>query len=248
MNIIVDNLDTKVEVSGGGLSILMLHGWKDSLDTFDTLTSDLEQDFKVIRIDLPGFGGTQAPNEPWTTSRYADFVAKTLLKLEENEIYAVIAHSMGARIAINMLARRAIEAEKLILIAGAGIPASDSRKNTLNALAKGGKALSSILPASGQEKLRQQFYKMSGSDYLGAGELTETFKLLVNEDSREYAKDIRIPTLLIYSDNDKLTPLSFGEQYQELIPSARLENVGSLGHNIHKNDPEKVVGLIRDFL
>ncbi len=249
MNLITEKLDIRVKVSGGGLPILMIHGWKDSLDTFDTLTEELEQDYKIIRIDLPGFGKSQSPAEPWGSSEYADFVSKVLLKLEESELYAVIVHSMGARIMINALARRAVVTEKFIIIAGAGIPQKKGIKNqSFNVLAKGGKIASSILPDAQQKKLREKLYKTADSDYLGAGELEETFKKLVAEDSRRYAPDVHAKTLLIYSSNDRQIPVADGEEFAQLIPNSELVVVEKLGHNIHKNDPEKVLELIKEFL
>jgi len=250
MNLIIDDIDTRVEVSGGGLSLLMIHGWKDSLETFDELTKELENDYKVIRLDLPGFGGSQAPPEPWGASQYADFISKTLLKLEEPEIYAIIVHSMGARIAINALGRRAISADKLVIMAGAGIPdRTRSNKTIMATLAKSGSAVASVLPKDTQKKLRRKFYKMTGStDYLDAGAMRDTFLKLVAEDSRKYATDVHAETLLIYSSNDRFTPPEYGEQFAELIPNSKLVIVEDLGHNIHKNDPKKILSLIEEFL
>lgn len=249
MNLITEKLDIRVKVSGGGLPILMVHGWKDSLDTFDDLTKELEQDYKIIRLDLPGFGKSQAPAKPWGASEYADFVSKVLLKLEESELYAVIVHSMGARIMLNALGRRAITTERFIIIAGAGIPQKKSVKShSLSVLAKGGKIASAVLPEAQQKKLREKLYDVANSDYSGAGELEETFKKLVAEDSRRYAPDVHAKTLLIYSTNDKLTPVADGEEFAEIIPNSELVVVENLGHNIHKNDPEKVLELIEEFL
>ncbi len=249
MNIIVDNLDTHVEVSGGGLAVLMVHGWKDNLNTFDLLTNELENDFKIIRIDLPGFGSSQMPPEAWSVSQYSDFIEKTLLKLEENELYAAIGHSMGGRVLLNAVGRRVIDPTKLILIASAGIPdTGGTKKAAFKTIAKGGRLAVSVLPKAQQDKLRSKLYRAADSDYGDAGELGEIFKKMVAEDSRKYAPEVRSETLLIYSSNDKLTPPSFGEEFKELIPSSRLEIPGSYGHNIHKNKPEVVLELLRGFL
>jgi len=70
----------------------------------------------------------------------------------------------------------------------------------------------------------------------------------VAEDSRKYATDVHAETLLIYSSNDRFTPPEYGEQFAELIPNSKLVIVEDLGHNIHKNDPEKILGLIEEFL
>ncbi len=249
MNLIVDNLDTRVKTSGGGLVVLMLHGWKDSLETFDYLAENLQRDYKIVRIDFPGFGGSQASSEPWGSTQYADFIKRTLEKLDIDDVYAVVTHSMGSRVILNALGRKVLEIEKLVIISGAGVPNQGGiTRSAWAAVARGGRVVASVLPKAQQRKLKKKLYGISGSDYLGAGELEETFKLIIAEDSRQYAPNVHAETLLMYSNNDKLTPLANGRELEELIPNAKLVMMGNLGHNMHKENPEKTLNVIKDFL
>src|SRR3989338_8464939 len=101
---IVDNLATEYADQGQGPVILMLHGWGGSLHGFDLLVNDLVQNHRVIRLDLPGFGGTDAPTETWNLDNYISFTKNFVNKLFPvdpsspgssgwNSIEAIIGHS-----------------------------------------------------------------------------------------------------------------------------------------------------------
>ena len=74
MKVIVNNLATEFEDEGTGPVLLFLHGWKDSLKTFAPLVPGLASDYRVVRLDLPGFGGSEMPSRPWSVSDYVAFV------------------------------------------------------------------------------------------------------------------------------------------------------------------------------
>ena len=59
---------------GNGPVVLFLHGWGAPVSTYCLLTDHLSGYCRVIAPDLPGFGGSEEPEEPWTVDRYADFV------------------------------------------------------------------------------------------------------------------------------------------------------------------------------
>lgn len=65
MNIVVDNLLTNYTLSGKGKLVLVLHGWGDSVRGVAGLQKALSADYKVLALDLPGFGGSQAPTSAW---------------------------------------------------------------------------------------------------------------------------------------------------------------------------------------
>ncbi len=80
-------------------------------------------------------------------------------------------------------------------------------------------------------------------------ELKETFKLTVRQDIQVDASHIDLPTLLIYGDEDKATPLeNDGKKLHKLIKGSRLESVSGADHFVHHAAPERVRSLILDFL
>lgn len=248
MKMIVDGLAVNYEDQGNGKSLLLLHGWQQDLGTFDQLNSLLEKNFRVIRLDLPGFGDSELPKETWGVNDYAKFVRAFCDKLDvEPEIIA--GHSFGGRVAIVLAGNEILHPRKVILIDSAGISHTGSLRNqALKAVAKTGKAVLS-LPGlkSLQKPLRKKLYDKAGnSDYLSAGPLKKIYQETIQQDLTGVAAKISQPTLLIWGNADTETPLVEGEQLAGLIEDSRLE-VMEGGHFIYLDYPKDVARLIKEF-
>jgi len=249
MQVIVDSQLAHYETHGRGETILLLHGWADSAAGLAGLQKALAKKYKVIALDLPGFGGTQAPDGVWGLDEYAQFVGKFLAKIDATKLKAIVGHSNGGAIAIRGIARGWLQADRLVLLASAGVRGEyEGRTKALRLIAKAGKVLTMPLPRSVRQRLRKKVYTAIGSDMLVAEHLQETFKKIVADDVREDAARLSLPTLLIYGDQDDVTPLRFAEILQDAIKSSKLEILSNVGHFVHKDEPKKVVQLIEGFL
>jgi pimeloyl-ACP methyl ester carboxylesterase len=59
---------------------------------------------------------------------------------------------------------------------------------------------------------------------------------------------IAVPTLVIWGDEDQVTPLADGRELAEQIPGATIEVVAGAGHHPHREDPAAIADLISGFL
>jgi pimeloyl-ACP methyl ester carboxylesterase len=57
--------------------------------------------------------------------------------------------------------------------------------------------------------------------------------------------EVRVPTLLVWGEHDRLVPIDIGRQYQSLLPNAELEIVADAGHVVDLEAPEVLSTLIR---
>lgn len=248
---IVDGVDTRFRDSGGaGQSVLLLHGWGDTLATFDALIGELGSK-RFVRLDLPGFGGSELPSEPWDVSRYAAFVRHFLDKLGIAEPDILVGHSFGGRIAIKGVASGLFRPKRLVLVASAGAAArGGARRRVFSLLAKAGKLLTVFPPFSlFKERLRRRLYETAGSaDYLRAGSMRETFSNVVRENLVADATKIRIPTLLIWGEQDTETPLAEARVLERAISGSRLAIVPGAGHFVQRDRPRETVERIRAFI
>lgn len=248
MQIVIKGLLTSYTAVGKGKTVLCLHGWGDSLKTFQQLAAALKDTYSVVCVDLPGFGQTQMPETPWGLNEYADFVASFTEKTG-GVPYAIIGHSNGGAIAIRGLANKKLHTQKLILLSSAGIRSTyNGRKKALRVLAKAGKAATYALPKQTRERLRKKAYKVIGSDMFVAEHMQETFKKVVTDDIQQDARLLRVPALLIYGDQDDQTPSSYGEILQDSIAGSRLEIIAQAGHFAHHEQPNQVNHLVQEFL
>ncbi len=249
MNVIVDNLDIHYELKGRGRLLLLLHGWGDDYHTYAGLMSELEHSYQLLALDLPGFGGSEPPKQSWNLDNYAELTAHFMAKLGLDPIYAIIGHSNGGALAIRALATGVLKANKLVLLASAGVRNSQPAKRlATKSVAKVGKATTFWLPEARRQQLREKLYGSVGSDMLAVPALEETFKLTVKQDVQADAAQLKLATLIINANHDPAIPLKDGERFHELIKNSRLEVLPSSSHFIHQTKAKEVVSLIEDFL
>ena len=249
MKVIVQNLAIEYKDEGSGKILLFLHGWQGNLQSFDTLVPLLTTSYRVIRVDLPGFGKSETQKEVWDLDTYVAFLNNFIEKLNL-EIYALVGHSFGGRIAIKGEARKILHARKIVLVASAGVA---QRKNFRNfffkVVAKIGKCVTYIPPLLfWREGLRRKMYTFIGSDYMNAGVLKKTFLKIIAEDLTENAKSITVPTLLVWGETDKETPLSDGLRLSKMIANSSFKTLKDCGHFVYKEKPKEVAELIQKFL
>ena len=80
-------------------------------------------------------------------------------------------------------------------------------------------------------KLEEWFNKHASNDYKQATEkMRLTLKKVVNEDLRKDLRKIKAETLLIWGENDTVTPLKIAFKMQKKIPNAGLVRLEGLGH------------------
>lgn len=249
MQIVVDGLLTAYQKRGSGKKVILwLHGWGDSVVGFDGLGKFSSETCTSVLLDLPGFGGTERPSRAWDLPDYSDFIAKFIKKLDI-DLYMVVGHSNGGAIAINALATRRVSAQKLVLLASSGIRTGTSIKKILHILgAKIAKVFVAILPKSTQKSLKKKLYTRIGSDYMTVEGMQETFKNIIEYDISDEAKQITVPTLLVYGSNDLITPVWQAKKIASAIEDSKLEIIEGAQHFPHKDQPEKVKKMIEDFL
>jgi len=246
--VIVDSLLTSYLINGSGKTVLLLHGWGDDAKTFNNLMKQLAANYQVVVLDLPGFGNTQAPNETWKLDNYAQFVSHFLQKLQVQP-YIILGHSNGGAIALRGLSQGNLMADRLILLASAGIRDEyKGRKKVLRLAAKGAKVLTAPLPKQVQHKLKRFAYNKIGSDLFVAEHLQETFKNVVTDDVRADAEKVNIPALLIYGSADTATPPRYGELLAQKLSNAHLQIIQGAGHAVHQEAPDQVQSLIEEFI
>ncbi len=254
MKVIVNKLAVEYADEGNGPVMLFLHGWNTDLHTFDALTAELSRDFRIARLDLPGFGGSELPKESWGVGEYSIFVKDFCEKLDITPV-ALLGHSFGGRIAIKAVARGIFTPEKLILLGSAGVARRTvARVITTSIVAF--KNFARFIPSSnffyakGRFFLRRLggFYQQRESDYHAAGALKSTFLKVIAEDLSPEAKKISIPTLLIWGEDDTATPLSEGKRLRELIIGSTLKVIAGASHFVHQEKPSQVSTLVREFL
>jgi pimeloyl-ACP methyl ester carboxylesterase len=244
----VRGLPTRYLVCGSGPAVLVLHGWGASIEAVYPIIRGLEPVATVYALDLPGFGQSALPPEPWGVAEYQAFVAAFMDELEI-ERPTIVGHSNGGRIAIRMAATEPERARRLVLVDSAGI----RPKRTLSyyrrvAMAKVGKYAARYLGKPG-ERLRTRIVgRVASTDYAAAGEMRPTLVRLVNSDLREYLPRISVPTLLVWGADDTDTPVADGRLMELLIPDAGLVVLEGAGHYSYIDQAPRFARIVTHFI
>lgn len=221
----IKGLKINYEVMGEGKTVILLHGWLTSLETMKPLQLHLSKKFKVYAVDVVGFGKSELPSKPMNTDDFGDFLNEFIEKLNiKNPI--LIGHSNGGRMIINFAGRNLKPINKIVLIDSAGIkPKRDAKYYVKIYKFKFCKNVFRILPKTKNiNKIKEKVLsKFGSSDYKNSPEvLKKTMSIIVNEDLKCIMPNIKVPTLLIWGEDDTATPISDAKIMEKLIPDAGL--------------------------
>ncbi len=235
----IDGLKINYRDEGEGPLLVLLHGWGSNVDLFDGIFKFASKKYHVVGMDMPGFGKSDEPKEPWEVSDFVNFVLAFIKKLyPEEKSIMFLGHSMGGRVIIKMIGTKAEELDfdipKVILTDSAGIkpvPSGEQSNRTKrykfykNILTKTG--IAKAFPGT-IESLQKKF---GSADYAAASPVMRASLVkVVNEDLAPYMPSLKMPVLLIWGDQDTATPLSDGQQMEKLMPEAGLAVIQGAGH------------------
>ncbi|WLD93915.1 alpha/beta fold hydrolase [Alkalihalobacillus sp. AL-G] len=249
MKIDLGGINVNYRVSGEGRSILLLHGWGTSLQSFESVHNFLEKNFKVYSIDFPGFGESPEPPEPWDVKNYTDMLGQFITELNiENPI--LMGHSFGGRISIRYATDHPVH--KIILVDSAGVKPKRKMdyyvkvytykffKNILNL---------PILRNYKEDILTKVKGKLGSADYKNvSGVMQQTMVKVVNEDLQKFMPEIKAPTLLIWGENDTATPVEDAKIMERAIPNAGLVVLKNVGHYSYLEKLNEFLVIIDNFL
>lgn len=235
MECTVNGLRVQYIDQGNGPVVLLVHGWGAPAETYRLLIDHLSQTHRVIAPDLPGFGGSETPPEPWSVDRFADFVDTFVSSLGISSCVP-IGHSNGGRILIKWVTRKnlSVHLPKMILMDAAGLPPHRGLDyyckvysfKTVKFLC-GLPGIRHLFPHA-VDKARAHF---GSADYRAANPIMQrSMSLAVNEKLTALLPEISVPTLLIWGEKDTATPLSDGQKMERLIPDAGLVVLKNAGH------------------
>lgn len=235
MNRTINGININYEEKGEGELIVLLHGWGSNIKLFANLIDLLSKKYKVVAMDMPGFGESQEPPSAWCVDDYADFVIE-FLKAYNTDKVMLLGHSFGGRVIIKLNSRENLpfEITKVILVDSAGILPPKSNKKSFRT--RRYKFCRSILSTKLMQKIAPQALeklrvKYGSADYVAASPLMrQVLVKTVNEDLEPLLPNIKCPTLLVWGVNDTATPLSDGEKMEKLIPDAGLVKLENAGH------------------
>jgi pimeloyl-ACP methyl ester carboxylesterase len=243
-------------------AVILLHGFGASLDTWEPWAKVLSSRYRVIRLDLPGFGLTG----PDPTGDYSD--ARTLAVIgglmDQLALLraALIGNSLGGRFAWEFAARYPARVTHLILISPDGFasPGFEYGKAPevpllLEAMPwVGPRSLvrANLEPAYADPKALTEATLTRYRDMLLAPgvrrAILDRTRQTVLTDPSARLKSITAPTLLLWGKQDHMIPIGNSADYLRLMLHAMLLRLPDLGHVPFEEAPERALPPVERFL
>lgn len=229
--------DTEIfyEVYGQGDPIVIIHGWADPIVWNNSINILVNYGYKVIIPHLPGFGMSGLPPLNSNSFFYSESIFNLVKELEINNAI-FIGHSFGGKLISLMTKHTDFIPKKCVLIDATGLNRFYFnvfiRNKTVHFFKEIFKILKIDFMPVRENKLFLKLF--SSKDYQNAGKLQNVFKNIISLDTKEYYKNIKCPTLVIWGDEDTDTPLIDAVEITKLINNnsntATLKILKNAGH------------------
>jgi len=261
----IDGVHVHYQDKGTGTPLVLLHGFTSSTYSWKDVFDPLSKNFRVIAVDLKGFGFSGKPDGDYTRRAQASLVAHLLdyLKIERAWLCG---SSMGGEVALNFAVKSPQRVAGLILIDSGGVKVPGG-----NSLAPGyllvpfvGRILTALAMTSDKlvrEGLEKSFYddakitadrvayyyrplQTRGGQLAALRARTQAGQFPIEQD----LSTLKARTLIIWGAEDGVIPLAAGRKMNSLIKDSKLVIIEKCGHVPQEEMPERVLDEMTKFI
>ena len=255
-------------------AIILLHGFNGSLFNFERMVPLLSKEFRLISIDLPGFGLTGAvPSMDYSTQN-SILVINELTSYLGVEKFSIAGNSMGGGIAWRYALENPEKTQSLVLLASSGIYSPEERLQieeseresplvwklmrsnfvsyflslyTPKFFATQGLKTSVYDPNLATEEIANQFHELTLMQGSREAILSRFSKQNYNNEKPDILKKIQAPTLIIHGREDNIISFKSSINLDQYIQNSQLVIYPKIGHLPMYETPARVADDIKKF-
>jgi len=249
-NVTIRDATIKLHRAGSGPTVLFLHG-ANGLPQWLPFFDALADGYDLLVPEHPGFGASDDP--PWIRN-IPDLALFYLDLIEEMDLRDIhlIGHSLGGWLAAEILVRDRARFKSATFMSAAGIRVKDVPSGDLFIWGP-------------EETVRNIYYDQALADKMLSLPLTEeqTDVALKNRFTatkfgwqprwfdphlEKWLHRIKLPSLVLWGEDDKIFPAVYADLWKERLPDARLVKIAKCGHVPQVEQADKVIANMRAFL
>ena len=267
----INGLQVHYEIAGQGEPFyLLLHGFGSNTFTWREIVDELAKSGTVVSYDRPGFGLTERPLEWKDTNPYSPEASLgLLLGLLDHfgvEKAILVGNSAGGTVAMQAALQYPERVQALVLVApavysGGGAPAWIRPLLNTPQLRRLGPLFVRRVFGSGQGLIDLAWHDPSRiTPEIMAGyerplqardwdrALWELTLASRESNLEESLAQIKLPTLVISGDDDRIVPTQESIRLAADLPNAELDIIENCGHVPQEECPQEVIQVIQQFI
>lgn len=251
---------------GKGQPLLFIHGLGGSLNNWTyCYPFFLEKGFEVVGLDLPGYGKSSKPLFPISIADYASILRDFIQGLNLSVPPILIGNSMGGHISSYFAAKYKSRLRALVLIDSSGLNELNLIEEFFVNLAFDKKNIANILRymidifsvnlfhdptnPNNYSFIEEQKEMAKQSDYPQyCYALENSTKAMLETPLKDILTEIKVPTTIIWGENDRLIPTFYAKKFKNYLPDAPLYFINRCGHIVPLEKPDELNLLILSFL
>src|SRR6187431_2453362 len=232
---------------GEGESLVLLHGLFGALSNFETLIEYFRQHYKVIVPILPLF---ELDILHSTVGGIAKFVHRFLEAKDLRNVH-LLGNSLGGHVALIHVLKHPERIRSLILTGSSGLFENGMgdtypKRGDYEYIRKKTE-LTFYDPKMATKELVDEVYDIVNSR-LKVIKIIALAKSAIRTNLGEEINQIQQPTLLVWGNNDTITPPFVGREFNRLIPNSELHFIDHCGHAPMMEVPEEFNRILAAFL
>lgn len=264
MEIEVNGVRCHYRDDGAGPVVILLHGFTSQLSTWRDIIPALRKDFRVVAVDLPGYGASEKPpGFAYDLPGFAKWLGAFMDAIGAPRA-ALIGNSMGGGIAYTLATSSPERVTRLVLVDAVGYQSRKERFFLFRLMAMRG--IGELLMATMTRFavrliLRAFVYHDSTqvseevvTNYLAPLQ-TSAGRAAALRTIRRVAFDAapgpvpcRVPTLIVWGAKDRIVPPAHAALFSRDIPGAKLHLFDDCGHFPQEERAEAFNQLVAPFL
>ena len=232
---------------GEGETLVLLHGLFGALSNFESIIDHFKKSYKVVVPMLPMF---ELDLLHTSVGGFAKFIHKFIEKKGYTD-YHLLGNSLGGHIALVHILKYPEKIKSLILTGSSGLYESgmgDSypRRGDYEYIKKKTE-VTFYDPATATPQLIDEVYEMC-NNRLQLIRILALAKSAIRNNLGEELGQIKQPTLLIWGNQDTVTPPFVAEEFHKLIPNSELKFIDKCGHAPMMEQPVAFNIILEEFL
>ncbi len=256
----INSINTFYRELGSGEILLLIHGMGGSL-VFDEVIKPLSAKFRVIVIDLPGFGNSDKPRIDYTIEFYSAFMRDFCAALNLERIH-LVGLSLGGMIAADFASKQPEKVVNHFLAGSAGLKSVTnclnneiafkvfsffmeyfvfSNRLALRKFQTGSFYNPKRIPKSVFDAF-YNFLKMPGAKEAWFSTLKNVLK--IDRSFFEKLKKIKTNTVIIWGSDDRTFPVYIAEEFKKHIAGSKLVIIQECGHTLTVEKADEFCSII----